>query len=276
MELESQIRTELKKLLVAITHQNYDGAMKAHKALYKMGSPTIPFVTDTLLGLDLSHATVRVKSTVEMRYVTSLVSLIHDIDENESKKVTQQLIQKGCSATVKQRLNSILAFTLNDYFQYEIRGVKIFEYKKIKSQFNIQSKLERWFSNIPEDDLREIDRVYILSPTKDQENAGCYMPIFYNIELTWDVSGTKISPVTWLALFWMEIVLYHEIGHHVNKHTFGRIQKQEDEADNYASRVFFSSRPVLYKNLRVISKVVKLFRRKSIVERNHQARHQNV
>ena len=263
MELESEIRAELKKLLGAIAHENYGEAMKAHKTLYNLGSPTIPFVTDALLNFDLSGATSsRVKSTVEMRYVTGLVSLIHDIDEHEAKKVAQQFIQKGCSATVKQRLKSILEFTLHDYFQYKVRGINIFEDKRIKGQFNIQSRLEKWFRNVSEDDLRGVDRIYIVNRTKDQDYAGNYMPIFYNIKLVWDVSGSKFNPITWLKLIGMEIVLYHEIGHHVHRHTFGQIEEQENEADNYALQRFLSSRPGLYKALKIIFKVVNLFRRK--------------
>jgi hypothetical protein len=204
-----------------------------------------------------------VKSTVEIRYVTGLVSLIHDVDENASKQIAQQLIQKGCGTVTQQRLKSILEFTLNDYVQYQIRGVNIFEDKQIKSHFNIQASLESWLRNVSDDDLREIERLYIVSRSKDQAYAGRYTPIFYNIKLIWDATGAKFNPVTWLKLRWIEMVLYHEIGHHVPRHTFGQNEEQEDEADTYAVRKFLSGRPALYKVLRIISKVVKLFKRKS-------------
>lgn len=263
MQLEFEIRAELKKLLGAIAHKNHDVAMKAHKALYTIGSPAIPFVTEALLDLDLSGATTRVKSAVEMRYVIALVSLIHDIDENQSSQAAHQRIQKGCRDATKQRLKSILEFTLNDYIQYEITGVRIFESKQIKSQINIQSRLERWFTNVSEDDLREIDRIYIISRAEDQDDAsGYYTPIFYNIELVWDATDAKFNPLTWLLLIWEEMTLYHEIGHHVRKHTFGKIKEQEEEAESYAMRRFLSSRPALYRTLKVIFKVLKFFRRK--------------
>jgi hypothetical protein len=264
MALEAEIRIELKKLLAAIAHKNNAEAMKAHKALYKIGSSTIPFVADALLNLDLSQtSSAQVISGVEIRYAIGLISLIHDIDENASNKVAQQFIQKGCKATTKQRLKSILEFTLDDYLQYEVQGIKIFEEKEIKSQVNIQSKLEKWLSNVSEADLSEIDRLYVVSQTKDQEYAGRYTPIFYNVKLVWDVSGTKFNPITWLKLLWLEMVLYHEIGHHVYRHTFGQQEEQEAEADKYAVGRFLSTRPALYKTSEAIFKVVKLFRRKS-------------
>jgi hypothetical protein len=264
MELEAEIRTELKKLLAAIAHKNDAEAMKSHKALYKIGPSTIPFVADTFLNLDLSDtSSAQVKSGVEIRYAIGLISLIHDIDENASKKVAQQFIQKGCKATTKQRLKSILEFTLSDYLQYEVKGVKIFEEKGIKSQVKVQSKLEKWLSNVSGADLSEIDRLYVVSRTRDQEYAGRYMPIFNNVKLVWEVSGAKFNPITWLKLSWIEMVLYHEIGHHVYRHTFGQVKEQEAEADKYAVERFLSTRPVLYKTSEVIIKVVKLFRRKS-------------
>jgi hypothetical protein len=184
MELESEIKAELKKLLAAIAHENYREAMKPYKALYIVGSPTVPFISDVLFGLDLSEtASSRMKSKVEMSYATVLVSLIHDIDENEAKKIAQQLIQKGCRDSIKQRLKSILEFSFDDFYQYEISGVKIFEYKQIKTQFNIRSTIEKWFRNVAEDDLKEIDRIYIINRTEFQEYAGYYRPIFYYINV---------------------------------------------------------------------------------------------
>jgi hypothetical protein len=263
MEPGSEIKADLKKLLAAIAHENYREAMKPYKALYTAGSPVIPFVYDVLFGLDLSGtASSRMKSKIEMSYVTGLVSLIHDIDENEAKKMAQQLIQKGCRDSVKQRLKSILEFSLDDFYQYEIGRVKIFEYKQIKTQFNIRSTVEKWFRNVAEDDLKEIDRIYIVNRTEYQDYAGYYRPIFYYINLVWDVSGAKFNPMTWLSLALTEMVLYHEIGHHVRRHTFGQIKEQEDEADVYAGRRFLEGRPVVYKTLEIVAKVVKLFRRK--------------
>lgn len=262
MAFESEIKAEIKKLLGAIAHENYREAMKPYKSLYNIGSPTIPFISDVIFGLDLSKiASSQMKSKIEMRYISGLISLIHDIDENEAKQVAQRIIQKGCSESVKQRLKSILEFSLDDYFQYEISGVKIFEYKGINTQFNIQSKLREWFRNVP-DDLKEIDRIYIVNRAESQDYAGYYKPIFYHIKLVWDVPGAKFNPVTWFKLALTEIVLYHEVGHHAHRHTFGQIKEQEEEAETYAGLKFLAARPVIYKALEISSKVVRLFRRK--------------
>lgn len=124
----------------AAAHHSIPEAMKAHKTLCNFGLPAIPYLKDTLFRLTLSSelpSTV-IKSAFELRYVTSLVSLIHDIDEDEAKKTSEKLIQNGCNAIVAQRLKSINEFTVRDYYQYEIKGVKIFEYKYIESKYDYE------------------------------------------------------------------------------------------------------------------------------------------
>ncbi len=251
MESEQKIRAEIKKLLGAVAHSNFPEAMKAHKVLYKTDSSAIPYIEESLFKLDFSKGALR-HSKAGMLYVTSLVNLIHDIDEDESRKVTRKLIQQGCNTTIAQRLETINSFTLDDYFQYEIKGVSIFEYKKIKSKYEIRPNLEKWFGNVPDDDLKEIERIYIVDQTKEQDYAGYFMSIFFYIKLVWYASQEEHYPIwlkflLWLSLINMELTFYHEVGHHVHRHTRNKKLKQEreDEADRYARRRFLSNRPTL-------------------------------
>ncbi len=263
MNLETQIKTELKKLLAGLAHQRNLVAMEAHKALYSIGSPTLPFLKDTLFRLDLSGTTGR--SRIKVLYVSGLMNLIHDIDEDESKKVSNQLIQNGCSSIITQRIKSINEFTLNDFFQYEIKGINIFEHKEIQPHQDIRKNLERWLENVPDDDTKEIDRIYVV-PQKDQHYAANYTPIFYNIKLVWGGPYPRMNPVyrfvlSWMEMTSMEMTLYHEIGHHFHRHSFGHIVEQEEEADNYSGRIYVSNRPVL-KILVYCFRVVRLFKRR--------------
>lgn len=253
----------MKKLLASLAHQRNSVAMEAHKALYSIGPPTLPFLKDILFGLDLSKTTG--KSTVKMCYVSGLMNLIHDIDEDEAKKVSNQLIQNGCSAIVTQRIKSINEFTLNDFFQYEIKNIKIFEHKEIQTHYDIREKLEKWLGNVPDADTKEIDRIYVV-PQNDQDYAANYTPIFYNIKLVWGGPYPRMNPVyrfvlSWMEMSWMEMTLYHEIGHHFHRHSFGHIVEQEEEADNYSGRIYVSSRPIL-KMLVYCFRVIRLFKRR--------------
>jgi hypothetical protein len=45
----------------------------------------------------------------------------------------------------------------------------------------------------------------------------------------------------------MQIVLYHEIGHHIHRHTFGEDPDQEREADKYVGRIFAKIHPLLFR-----------------------------
>jgi hypothetical protein len=48
----------------------------------------------------------------------------------------------------------------------------------------------------------------------------------------------------------MEGTLYHKIGHHVHKHTFGQDPEQEKEANAYAARMMKRAHPTLSMILR--------------------------
>jgi hypothetical protein len=53
--------------------------------------------------------------------------------------------------------------------------------------------------------------------------------------------------MSWMKNIRTEIVLYHEIGHHVHRHTFGEDPDQEREADKYAGRIFANIHPLLFR-----------------------------
>lgn len=54
----------------------------------------------------------------------------------------------------------------------------------------------------------------------------------------------------------IERALYHEIGHHVHRHSFGEIPEQEQEADAYARRLMKIGHPVLGKIVHGINMVL--------------------
>jgi hypothetical protein len=92
--------------------------------------------------------------------VSGLVNLLRDINEVEAEGVARQLIANGCDTTVKQLVTSICIFTLTNYLMSDVRGVKVYEHKEL-FKHNVRSKLERWLNNVPDQDLKEIERVYV-------------------------------------------------------------------------------------------------------------------
>ena len=51
-----------------------------------------------------------------------------------------------------------------------------------------------------------------------------------------------------------ESTLYHEIGHHVHRHTFGQDAEQEKEADDYADRIMINSNKIFFRIARLLKK----------------------
>ena len=74
---------------------------------------------------------------METRHVSGLVSLIHEIDETTAKEVSDELIRRGCHDAIRQRLRSINRITVNNFYQYEICGITIYEEKANLTSFDV-------------------------------------------------------------------------------------------------------------------------------------------
>ena len=235
------IDRSLATLIRGLTQDNRAEIYKAYKSLFQVGAPAIPQIRAAVFKSNWPN----LKYPNEIRYVSGLVNLIHDIDESEARRIANQLKNNGCDSAVVRFLDSICAFTLADYTQYDVCGVKVFERKNLVTKQNVRSRLEQWLKNVPIEDLKEIERIYILR-REDLTNLGHYMPILYVINLVWDNPSSSWSPMSWLNNLLIEIVLYHEIGHHVHRHTFGEDPDQEREADKYAGRIIANIHPLLF------------------------------
>lgn len=245
---DQSISRSLKTLIRGLTQDNLTETYEGYKALFQAGSAAIPHIRDALAKSEWS----RVKYPNEIRYVSGLVTLIHDIDESEADKITGELKSHGCDPAVARILDSISSFTLNDYVQYDVCGVRIFEHKRLVTRQNVKQKLERWLKPVPGADLEEIERIYVLR-LEDAEARGSYKPILFRINLAWDNPSSRLSPMSWVNNLIIENTLYHEIGHHVHRHTFGQDPDQEEAAENYADQIMFKrSRHLLFRVGRLV------------------------
>lgn len=246
------INLYLKTFIRGLTQNNLPEMYEGYKALFKIGMPAIPQICDAVLKSNWTE----VKYPNEIRYVSGMVNLIHDIDETEAIKVINQLKRNGCDVAIARLLDSICKFTLADYLQYEARGIKIFEHKKLITKQNVRAKLEQWLKNVPGEDLQEIERIYVLS-REDLESLGSYKPILFCIKLVWDNPCSRLSPMSWVNNFIIESVLYHEIGHHVHRHTFGQDPDQEKEAEKYSDSIVANSNHLIFRIGRIVKRMVK-------------------
>lgn len=251
MSEQNDIDSSLKTLIRGLTQNNIKEICAGHKALCKIGSSAVPHIRKAILQSNWSRA----KYPNEIRYVSGLLGLLHDINETESREVANQLKRGGCDLAVAAILDSICRFTIADYVQYEVRGIKVFEHTGILTKQSIRQTLEHWLKNVPYEDLQEIERLYVLRKA-DLEVWGNYAPLLYNINLVWDNPCSRFNPVSVLNLFIIETTLYHEIGHHVHRHTFGQDPDQEKQAQEYADRAMGNSSHVLFRIARGMKQVL--------------------
>lgn len=255
-EQNNHIRRNLNQLIRGLTQNDLTEALEAYKFLFQTGEPVIPQVRAVLLKFDCS----KVKYDNEIRYISGLVKLIHDINEPEAKKIVGELKKQNCIYSLTKILDSICQFTIGDYDQYKVRRLKIFEHKRLFTEQDIKATLEKWMKNIPDEDLKGIERIFILRP-EDLDNLGNYTPILYQINIVWDNPSSRWSPMSWVNNFLIESTLYHEIGHHVCRHKFGQDPTQEKEAVAYSDRIMWNSGRLIFRLGRLLNKFLSNLRR---------------
>jgi hypothetical protein len=246
-DLDQSISRNLRMLIRGLTQNNTSETYEGYKALFQVGEPAIEQIREAILKSNWR----KIKYPNEIRYVSGLVNVIHDIDESEARRITNQLKNNGCDLVVARILDSVCKFTQADYTQYNVCGVKIFEHRKLVTKGDVKSKLEQWLKTAPAKDLKEIERIYILR-REDLESLGNYTPILFQINLVWDNPYSRWNPASWYYNFVIESTLYHEIGHHVHRHTFGQDADQEKEADKYSGRLMANSNHVLFRLARLL------------------------
>jgi hypothetical protein len=180
-----------------------------------------------------------------------LVSVLHDIDEIESRKAAKQLKQNGCDVSIAHILDSVCRFTITEYAQYNVSGIRVFQHKKLSVKHLVQPKLEKWLRNVPTEDLSAIERIYVLRPG-DLDALGTYTPILCSIKVIWDNPCSRLNPLSWVNLFIIEGTLYHEIGHHIHRHTFGQDEDQEKAANKYSDHTMANSDHLPFKIMRTL------------------------
>ena len=187
-----------------------------------------------------------------MEILTTLMCLIHDLDEAKSQETAAELIRNGCHHVYKARLETILRFNSDNYVTYVVEGISIRESKSLKLAKNRAKLLKRWLGNVGQADLRHIKQIYLIPNDKSFDYRGQYAPNLCKIVLVWDNPFRRWSPLSWVFHLRIELTLYHEIGHHVHRHTYGQDPEQEEQADAYAARMMKVGHPALRRLGRII------------------------
>ncbi len=224
---------------------------KNSKELYQIGESALTPLIEAILPHDWS----KIDNKNQMRLLTGIVSLINDINEEACQKTAKAIIERGCTRAVKQCLNSITAFTLNDYTLYNIHGINVYILNEFENIDFIENKLNEWFSIVPKEDVEEIDRIYVIPYNEDYTYSGTYTPILSYVKLVWERDEADSFIWKWMDLVRTEHTLYHELGHHFHRHTLGQDTDQEKEANEYAVKFMRVNHPIM----NMIVKILKLF-----------------
>jgi hypothetical protein len=249
---EQKIADTLNRLVRAIGRGAYDDGYRFYRNLYQYGSRAVPEVVSYLEAQDWS----RFDDSFPLAVFSTLVSLVHDIDEKWSESLAALLSKTSMHERYQSRIRSIRSFTVEDYEQSEIRGIRVLVSKKLDKYHRIKPCLERWFGNVPERDIASLERLYVVPWEEKNDYTGHYTPILHNITIVWyDI----LEPTNFFCRFFeivTEDVLYHEIGHHAHRHTWGQQPEQENEADAYARRRFRKAHPVIASAFWCLARIV--------------------
>jgi hypothetical protein len=152
---------------------------------------------------------------------------------------------------VRALLHSLSQFSQADFTKFKINDIAVLVHKDIDAKCDTKPFISAWLANIPEHEQRELLRIIIVKPG-DIQSAGEYTPLLYKITVAWFNRFKTNSFLFKLLLFDIEHTFYHEIGHHICRHTFGRDPAQDEEADEYAGKIMSKAHPKIRRFVNIL------------------------
>lgn len=240
MDTIETVEKSVKSFIRALALDSRKKIYQHHRKLYKHGVTVIPALEEFILAQPWG----KIKHGHQIFMLTGILGLINDIDEERAAEVVQKIQKKGCNKMVEVRMLSVVKFSLSQFEFGSILGVNTYISKELSGHSVIRKKMLDWLSKVPSSDLCGIERFYITSEL-EEDYRGAYMPILSDITVVWLHGVSYYSPLSYPLLFQIEKTFYHEIGHHVHRHTFGQDPEQEKEADEYAEQFLKMNHPFL-------------------------------
>lgn len=238
---EQRYRDRVQAVLRAQATIDAEDDLVAHVQAVEAGPEILPAIRDTVLRCDWS----RPGPTGKLAALTALMLVAHDVDEGAVSQLSEELTeQKRLHPVFIQRLASINRFTLDDYTDLTISGVRVLLAKSLEAKEEPLPYLNRWLAEVPDQDRAEISRLYVTERTQDRY-WGEYLHILSTVSLVWR-SGASRSLLPRLAT---QLTLYHEIGHHNQRTEKLTAAEAESRADAYALARFAAAHPVFGRGL---------------------------
>jgi len=93
------IETGLMTFLKASVDEDLECALAAYRRLFTAGNNSLPQIVGALRRLDQNA----VGHSTQVRYITGLFSLLHDINEAQSRALAEELCKKGLPKPITHR-----------------------------------------------------------------------------------------------------------------------------------------------------------------------------
>ena len=240
------------RLMRGIAHDSAKRIYSGYHELYRFGPAAIPELERRIFEADWKTPT-RPEAT---RMQSALVSLLHDIDEARSRDVIDRLLEGDCHPAMRGILNSIRRYDENNFRVYDIHELRVLVAREIDESEDVPIHMECWLDNVPPEDLKGIERLYVIRRPPKMDFAGWYMPVLSTITVIWKDPLLHEKLFAWINRVAMERTLYHEIGHHFHGHTFGQQPEQEKEANRYADARLRITHPYLIGIVKVLQRIL--------------------
>jgi len=261
-----KIEKNLKKLVLGLMQNHAVQVYEAHNQLCLIGSNVVPFVESEIC----KYRWDKINDRYKLNLLSGLLRLVQDIDENEAKRIGTKVCQAGCSAIVSSRVISITSSTKSDFVLVRERGLKVYLSKALENHKVIQAYISKWLAIIPSEDFDQIEQIFVV-PESKEDHLGFYVPILRSVQIEWSIPDRRYTPFHWFSALRHQKTLYHEIGHHVHRHTFGQDPEQESEANSYASILMRKDHPLVHALVRSLVKwATKITRKLEIMEKRDQ------
>lgn len=230
-------------------------ALPAYRRLYKAGAVATPLLDRELRKFPL---TTNFRQSEALRLLAGLLALERDCDEDASDRRLDGSISQGCSDAVQSLMRSLRRMSKNNFRRMKSGQIEIWEHNALDSRYNASSLVAKWLDEIPEAERVDISRIIIKSGFMDDAWSGQYQPVLSVVTLSW---MTFLPPGNYFVRVLNadhRFTLFHEVGHHVERHWYGQDPEQERQANAYASATITRTRPLW---LRPLASILAVLRR---------------
>lgn len=238
--MDKIINRNIKFLSLGLMQGDHEKIYSAHRKLYEVGSKILPDLEQLLIDKKWTE----IQYGKQLLFLTGILNLIHDIDEEYSKNVGKTINERGASSTVKSSISMVTNFTIDNFCKFKKSNIEIFLSNEIKNHSYVIKKIEKWLSILSEDDFDNLSKIYIVPGNYGYAD---YTPILCKIVIGWDTSISYYNPFTWLFMLNVESSFYREIGHHKFKHSLEKDLDEKKQAKQYAYQRLSQNHPFLMK-----------------------------